>query len=349
MIYLLITVLLVGFFYLVAPFFADQLTQFSQGLPQYYLDFRNWLLDSSNQLLHNIGLRIPPQMVTLINKSTDNGQVLSQVAQTFFYANLVLKGLFEILAVFLLAYYWTQEGSLIIRTFLRSIPERRRASVREFIHLAEERMGGYIRGQALLCLIVGSAALVAYLIIGLPFAPVLGVIAGITEMIPVIGPGLGAIPAILIALSVDPTKIIWVLVATVLIQGLENTLLVPNIMRSSLGVNPIIIMLSLVAFGSVFGFLGAIVALPAAAIFQLIIDRALLAAAEADKESREQPPVQIDELLAEGQELALLAQNDATSDSPVLARLPRGPAEEIRSVSNEMAALLARIKQEEQA
>jgi predicted PurR-regulated permease PerM len=349
MIYLLITVLLVGFFYLVAPFFADQLTQFSQGLPKYYLDFRNWLVGSSNQLLHNIGLRIPSQVFTLLDKRTDNGQVLSQVAQTFLYANLVLKSLFQILAVFLLAYYWTQEGSLIIRTFLRFLPERRRLRAREFIHLVEERMGGYIRGQALLCLIVGSAAFVAYSLIGLPFAPVLGVIAGITELIPVIGPGLGAIPAVLIALSIDPTKIIWVLVATVLIQALENTLLVPNIMRSSIGVNPIIIMLSLVAFSSVFGLLGAIVALPAAAILQLIIDRALLAAAEAGKEPAGQQPVQIDELLAESQELALLVKDDAAKESPALAPLPRGPAEELRAVSTELQALLSRIQQEEQA
>jgi len=125
-------------------------------------------------------------------------------------------------------------------------------------------MGGYIRGQGILSLAVGLAAFVSYTLIGLPFALVLSIIAGLMEMIPVFGPVLGAIPALLVALSVDPGKAIWVLVATGVIQMLENAWLVPRIMNHSMGVNPIITILSLVAFSSVFGFPGALLALPLA-------------------------------------------------------------------------------------
>ena len=77
------------------------------------------------------------------------------------------------------------------------------------------------------------------------------------EMVPIFGPALGAIPALLVAFSVAPGKAIWVVVATVVIQMLENAVLVPRIMKNSLGVNPIIVLLSLIAFSSVFGIAGA--------------------------------------------------------------------------------------------
>jgi predicted PurR-regulated permease PerM len=191
------------------------------------------------------------------------------------------------LAIFLLAYYWTQEGNLVLRALLRVFPPQRRKEMREFMQLAETKIGGYVRGQGLLCIVIGLAAFTAYLLIGLPYTLVLAVFAGVMEMVPIFGPALGAVPALLVALSIAPEKALWVVVATIIIQMLENAVLVPRIMKNAMGVNPIMVLLSLIAFSSVFGFAGALLALPLAAIIQLLVSRVVLSAAEANKQARE--------------------------------------------------------------
>lgn len=268
-IYVLIAALVSGILALVLPLIAEQITQITQNLPQYYTNFREALINSSNRLLQNVGLRVPAQISLLTNRNTANTEeMLTQVSQTLLYTNLVLKGILSTLAIFLLAYYWTQEGTPAIRGLLRLFPPQRRKNAREFLRLAETKLGGYIRGQGLLCISIGAAAFIAYLLIGLPYTLVLAIFAGVMEMVPIFGPALGAIPALSVALSIDPGKAIWVVIATVLIQMLENVFLVPRIMKSSTGVNPIIVLLSLIAFSSVFGFAGALLALPLAAIIQ---------------------------------------------------------------------------------
>ncbi|MBK9613516.1 AI-2E family transporter [Candidatus Amarobacter glycogenicus] len=82
--------------------------------------------------------------------------------------------------------------------------------------------------KASFCLVIGIMALVAYLLIGLPNALVLALAAGVLEAVPMVGPLLGAIPAAVIALSISPSKLIWVIVATMIIQQLENSVLVPR-------------------------------------------------------------------------------------------------------------------------
>ena len=107
----------------------------------------------------------------------------------------------------------------------------------------ETKIGSYIVGQSVLCLIVGSMALVAYLLIGLPDALILALMAGILEAVPLIGPLLGAFPASVVALSIAPSKLVWVIVATTIIQQVENSLLVPRVMRKAVGVNPFVSLL----------------------------------------------------------------------------------------------------------
>ncbi|HET9910103.1 MAG TPA: AI-2E family transporter, partial [Anaerolineales bacterium] len=285
-IYILLAGLMIGFLALIFPLVAEQATQLSQNLPDYYGEIRRALVTSNNRLLQNIAFRIPEDLSLLVVAPPDSSEaLLTQVTQTVFYANVAVKGILSILAVFLLAYYWTQESTQVVRSIIRLVPLHRRKETQEFLQLAERKIGGYIRGQGILCLVVGIAAFVFYSLIGLPYTLVLAIFAGLMEMIPVFGPALGAVPALLAALSTDPSKAVWVLVVTGLIQMMENLWLVPRIMKNSMGVNPIIILLSLVAFGTVFGFAGAVLALPLAAIIQLILDRILVSAEESNDSS----------------------------------------------------------------
>ena len=116
-------------------------------------------------------------------------------------------------------------------------------------------------------------ALVAYLLIGLPNALALAFVAGALKVIPYLGPLLGAIPAAVIALAIAPSKVIWVIVATLIIQEIENDVLAPRVMRKAVGVNPFVSLVAIFAFSSLFGIPGALMAIPIAAIIQLLLDR----------------------------------------------------------------------------
>lgn len=346
LIYLLIAALLAGFVALMFPLLADQTTEISRNLPQYYEDIRNALIESGNRLLQNIGWRLPTQ-ISFFRQDPDTAEVLGQVGQTLLYANLVLRGILGMLVVFLLAYYWTQEGSLVIRSFLRLVPTSRRKNLREFLLLAETKLGGYIRGQGLLSVAVALAAFLAYALIGLPYTLVLAIFAGVMELVPIFGPALGAIPALLVALSIDPDKALWVVIATIVIQMLENTVLVPRIMKYSMGVNPIIVLLSLIAFSSVFGFMGAILALPLAAMVQLLVSRVVLMAAEEARRAQIRER-EMQALLHDGQKLMETVEEMSRPKEP-LSSLPASDQEEIHAIADELNQLLTRLKKEGEA
>lgn len=345
-IYIVLAALVIGFLALIFPVIADQATQLSQNLPQYYGEIRRALVNSNNRLLQNIAFRIPADLSLLVVANPGSSEALfTQVTQTVFYANVAVKGLLSVLAVFLLAYYWTQESNQVVRAIIRLVPLHRRKETQEFLQLAERKIGGYVRGQGILCLVVGVAAFIFYSLIGLPYTLVLAVFAGLMEMVPVFGPALGAIPALLAALSTDPSKAIWVLVATGLIQMMENLWLVPRIMKDSMGVNPIIILLSLVAFGTVFGFAGAVLALPLAAIIQLILDRVLISAEDAnnsnssiDKEAH--VPTMLDE---SRRLLQILDGNSNNNKEPVLGDISEADRSEIRAITQELDLVLQEL------
>jgi len=346
-IYVLIAALISGILALVLPLIAEQSTQIAQDLPQYYTSFRAALINSSNRLLQNIGLRVPSQFSILINRNTttvNTEQVLTQVGQTLLFTNLVVKGILSTLTIFLLAYYWTQESTPAIRGFLRLFPPQSKKNVREFLQLAETKLGGYIRGQGVLCITIGLAAFVAYLLIGLPYTLVLAIFAGVMEMVPIFGPALGAIPALSVAVSLDPSKAIWVVVATVVIQMLENVFLVPRIMKSSTGVNPIIVLLSLIAFSSVFGFAGALLALPLAAIIQLFVSRVVLTASESARQAQ-QKEIQITAIINESQKL-METIYETSNKNPAFKNLPEADRLELYSLAEELNRTLTQTKKE---
>jgi hypothetical protein len=139
-----------------------------------------------------------------------------------------------------------------------------------------------LRGQGLLCLIMCVMVFVVYSLIGVPYAAALAVTAGLLEALPVFGPILAAVPALLVAVSTSPSMGAWVLVAIVAMQQFESNVLVPKIMDRSVGVNAVVTLLAIVAFSALGGFAGAVLAIPIAAIIQLIFDRLVFSRAASE-------------------------------------------------------------------
>jgi predicted PurR-regulated permease PerM len=188
------------------------------------------------------------------------------------YVRGAAHAIFTAIVILILTLYWALDGPRIIKSILLLVPQDRRESMNELIAAMEEKVGFYIAGQGLLCLFIAVLALIAYVLIGLPNALVLALAAGVLEAVPMVGPILGAVPASLVALSIAPSKLVWVIVASIVIQQTENSLLVPRVMKSTVGVNPFVTLLSIFAFSSLFGIAGALMAIPMAAIVQLALN-----------------------------------------------------------------------------
>jgi predicted PurR-regulated permease PerM len=272
-VYLFFLLVLAGFFGLLAPLAFTQATRLAATFPDLYTVGREAMLANSSFFIWRLALVLPEQLPVVGLASFENGDVATAVKQGMEATGLLLKTLFAIAAVLVLTFYWTLDGQRTIRSLLLWLPLQRRQGVRDFISEAENQVGAFVIGQLLLSTAIGVMALVVYLLLDLPYAFGLAIVAGVMELIPFLGPVLGALPAVIVAYSVDPTKAIWVVVATIIIQQLENNLLVPRIMKRSVGVNPLVTMLAILAFGLLFGVAGALVAIPMAAILQLVFDR----------------------------------------------------------------------------
>lgn len=172
-----------------------------------------------------------------------------------------------------LVYFWLVEHARLQRYALAFLPAERRAGAREAWNEIESRLGMWVRGQLILMAAMGAATTVVYVGLGLPGALLLGLIAALTEAIPIVGPLLGAIPAVLVAATVSPELAIVVAGIYVLLQFLEGAVLVPLVMRNTVGISPLLVLVSLLVGAAAGGFVGAFLAVPVAASIEIVLSR----------------------------------------------------------------------------
>lgn len=268
------------FIWFALPSVVDQGAAIIRTLDEGYLLLIEQMQRMPNILIHRLNAALPDDLPSLLQATGEAAEEAGQAdGKTLFeQLQIVVTTVFPIIAVVLLAIYWTLEKERIRQAALLLVPIQRRTEIRELLLEIDAKVGGYLMGQGLLSLSIGILALIAYMLIGLPNALILAVFAGFMEAVPLVGPFIGAIPAILVALTVSPTAALWVVLATVIIQQIENNLLVPRVMKRTVGVSPLVTLLALIGFGSLFGILGALIALPLAAVIQLILDHYVLSA-----------------------------------------------------------------------
>ena len=343
LVFFLLLVLLVGFMLLLLPLIIEQGSTLADAVPNYYTMMRDWVLVYPNAIIARLAQYLPATLPTLTPAPQTGIEMMASAGQALSYLRSAGSVFFLAVVILLLTFYWTLHGPRSIHSLLLLVSNHPRENLRELISAMETKVVFYIAGQGLLCLVIGIMAFAAYTLIGLPNTLVLALIAGVLEAIPMVGPLLGAIPAAVIALSISPTKLIWVVIATIIIQQLENSLLVPRVMRKAVGVNPFVSLLAIFAFSSLFGIAGTFMAIPMAAIIQLILERFVFDQTALDAEVSDGRDY-ISRLRLTAQELA--------QDLRKQARLKKGGSDlkikqvdhvldEIETITTDLDALLA--------
>jgi predicted PurR-regulated permease PerM len=251
----------------VIPPLVVQLEQFWTELPHY--------MDLAQQKLASWGLITADASFKEILQQAPIG---SGSAVAVFVATLwgFVGGIFGLVSILLLTFYFLVESRDVFNLFVRMFDAEHRPRVARVSEQVAAKISGWLGGQMLLGLIIGSMSAIGFFFMGVPYFFVLAVIAGIGEMIPMVGPLLSAIPAVGVALTVSPALAVGVAAFCLGIQLVENNVLVPKVMGQTVGLNAVTVIIALSIGSELLGFVGALLAVPTAAIIQVLFEELYL-------------------------------------------------------------------------
>jgi predicted PurR-regulated permease PerM len=187
------------------------------------------------------------------------------------------RGVLEVMLVPLIVligglYALANPNQRLLLPLLRVVPRDRRTSFYRIFELLGERLFNWIRGTIIAMLAVGLLSTAALYVIGVPYWLLLGVLVGLMEFIPIAGPWIGGVPAVLIAFLDDPMKGLWTAIAIIAIQQIESYMITPWAMSTAAKIHPLVTLFSLILFGSIFGFMGILLALPLVIFLWTVIE-----------------------------------------------------------------------------
>ncbi len=196
-----------------------------------------------------------------------------QAGQVVAVGLTVADAVVSTVTVLALIYFWMTERARLQRFGLSFLPPERRGGARDTWNDIELRLGGWVRGQLTLMFAVGAMTGSVCWALGLPSPLLLGLLAGLAELVPMVGPAIGAVPALLVAAAIRPEVLPLLIVAYVVIHVIEGNVLVPIVMRNVVGISPFLVIASLLIGGAIDGLRGALIAVPVAAAIEVILER----------------------------------------------------------------------------
>lgn len=185
----------------------------------------------------------------------------------------VLSVALEAVIVLITSAYWLISTPALSRFALSLLPERARPEAARVLHELSHTVGGYIRGTVIDGLILGAVMYLGYRLIGLQFPLVLALLAGLSTLVPIVGPAIAATSALTLAFLDSPSKAAWVLAFYCAVELLESYVLLPSILSEQADIPPVLVMFALFAGASVGGLLGAVLAIPFAGAVRILVLR----------------------------------------------------------------------------
>lgn len=232
---------------------------------------RTELADSFKDYISHFPIPIQNTFFDYVNNLPDNFNKLSSAS---IVSNVlgVFSGLLGVVTVFVVTFYLLLERGAVEKTITAYWPEKSKAKAIHIFKRMSLKMSLWARGQIILSGAIGLLTFIGLSLLSIDYALTLALIAAFTELLPVVGPFIGAVPAMIIAFSVSPTLVLWVILLYFGIQQFEAQVLVPQVMRRAVGLSPIVIIFSLLVGAKLLGFLGVIIAVPVASALSVLLE-----------------------------------------------------------------------------
>lgn len=270
-VYIILLLMIIGLGFLVIPSLVDQIEKFIKNLPNmtnYSLNWIKEMLDKNNLYDTDIYLQIEKAVKEYISSSSSKildwsaGIVTSVTASIGFILTLVL---IPIITFFLLA-----DKEKIFDKIKSIFPKKYYSDANNLYHEIDESMSNFVRGRILMAVFVGIVTMIALLLMRVEFAVVIGLITMISDIIPYVGPFVGFLPAGIFALMDSPMKAVWVGIVFFFINWVENNILGPKLLGESTGIHPIVILISIIIGGGMFGVWGMILSVPFVSLMMIL-------------------------------------------------------------------------------
>mgnify|MGYP001092457525 CR=1 FL=1 len=197
--------------------------------------------------------------------------LLSSLGSLLSGLSSLVSSVVNLVMIPVLTFYFMKDSEIITGWIRQSIPTGSRKWIYSLANEVDHVLGGFIRGQLIVALIVGIVSGTSLLLLGIDFAVILGIVAGITNIIPYLGPFIGAFPAILITLLTSPGRTLWVILAFIVIQQIESSVISPRVVGKRVGLHPTLMIFALLAGGALWGLVGLLIAVPAAAVIRIFL------------------------------------------------------------------------------
>ncbi|MCR6095730.1 AI-2E family transporter [Salipaludibacillus agaradhaerens] len=187
------------------------------------------------------------------------------------FIGLVTNVILVLIIIPFVLFYLLKDGNKGPKQMLRLLPEKQQEEGLKVLRDMDDKLASYIQGQVIVSVCVGVLMYIAFLIIGIDYSLILALVAMFTNIVPFIGPWIGTIPAVIVALIDSPIMVLWVVLAIVIVQQIESNLISPQVMGRKLAVHPLTIIILILVGGRFAGFFGLILAVPLYAITKVVI------------------------------------------------------------------------------
>ncbi len=265
LILLLVVGVLVLLVALLIPPIAEQLVELARHLPVYY--------DKFSYEYSQISDTIPPSVIANIQQILSSlGDGLKSGAQSTVGAvSSVFGGLVSFVTVIVMTFYTLAQEKSVKKLAESVFPTREHERVNRVLTRVQEKMGAWVRGQLFLSLIIALLVFIGLATIGVNYALVLAMLAGVMELVPIVGVIIAIVPALMLAFAQKPILALGVLVVYLVVQQLENHLIVPKVMQKAVGLNSVVIITALLVGAHLAGIIGVLLAVPVVTALSIVI------------------------------------------------------------------------------
>lgn len=262
-VFLVIFLFLTVIFSLLIPPFVTELKEFSLDLPLY-----------ADELSRNQQPGFIDSVTSLIRENLNAlSTQLSNVGTSLLSKTVgVISGVVAAITLIVLSFYLLLEEEGLKKLYRGLLPSNWYEPLTEVTRKIAIKLGAWLRGQIVLMALVALLTTIGLLIIGTPYALTLGVWSGLTEVIPIVGPWVGAVPGVVVGLAESPLQGFLTLIVYLVVQQLENTVLVPRIMSKAVGLNPFLVIVAILIGGKLYGLLGVLLSVPLAAVIGVVVE-----------------------------------------------------------------------------
>ncbi|MGL5686354.1 MAG: AI-2E family transporter [Vagococcus fluvialis] len=255
----------------IIPILVKQIAALLKSAPTFIKEVESWANEMSHHpMLQNIDFQsyLDKWNISIGNivQTTINGVSSSIGSFVSSIAGIVML----VVTVPFILFYMLKDGHKMIPAIQKYFPEKHKGEMVGLLKKMSETIEKYISGQMIECLFVGVGTSLGYMIIGVDYAFLFGVIAGLTNMIPYIGPYIGLAPAVIVTVFADPWKAVFACIVVLIVQQIDGNIIYPNVIGKSLDIHPLTIIIILLVAGNLAGLLGMILGVPFYAVCKTI-------------------------------------------------------------------------------